>query len=403
MLGGYPISGPVGTPSQVWEEGVPHPGGYPIPGPGGTLSQVWGGTHPRSQGYPVPGQGLPHPRSGGYPIPGPGGGGYPIQTWDGVPPGQTWDGVPPWPDLGWGIPRARSGMGYPPARPGMGYPPSQTWVGVPPQPGLGWGTPPTSVDRHIDWCQNITFPRTTYAGGNNSVSSNFPTKWGIFFVCDLPRFNVVGILCEKVLWSYPLIYDVMRCFLSLKIVISSFTHWHLIHTCFSSITIIFNLQVLVTYIATFWLIFQKNICIQRVIEDGKGRTVAVSTKPFWLVSKWWQLCHASNRVFHKHTKLAILAILPTFIFLYYIYSFLLYSYQLVLVNVKLDINGYKKITGHGYTYYWSSSFLITKEQLSKQRCNSCTVKSFWNSLTFFAKKLLENTRPRYALTYFTIE
>ena len=34
-------------------------------------------------------------------------------------------------------------------------------------PLLRPGTPPyESVDRHTDWCQNITFSRTTYAGGN---------------------------------------------------------------------------------------------------------------------------------------------------------------------------------------------------------------------------------------------
>ena len=106
-----------GTLSQVW--GVPHLRfrGYPVPGLGGTPSQVWGGT-------PSLVWGVPHPRSGGYPVPAPGG--FPR--------------YPPIPDLGWGTP------------------PGQTWDGVP---------PPTSVDRYTDWCQNITFPCTTYAGGKN--------------------------------------------------------------------------------------------------------------------------------------------------------------------------------------------------------------------------------------------
>ena len=84
--------------------------------------------------------------------------GAPIKTWDGVLPIQTWDGVPP------------SGLG-------MGYP--LTWDGFPHQ-DLGWGTPhqldgvppPASVDRHTDSCQNITFPRTSYAGGNYSLAIN---------------------------------------------------------------------------------------------------------------------------------------------------------------------------------------------------------------------------------------
>ena len=64
---------------------------------------------------------------------------------------------------------------YVPSWPGMGYPP-------PPRPDLGWCTPlpqtwdpemgyppPASVDRYTDWCQNITFPRTMYAGGKNKM------------------------------------------------------------------------------------------------------------------------------------------------------------------------------------------------------------------------------------------
>ena len=139
------------------------------------------------------------------------GGGYlPIQTWpgvpwvpptiqtrDGVPPTiQTWDGVSPHhPDLGWGIPPphhpdlgwgtllpSRSGMGYPPViRPGMGYPPPpsrpgtgypappppiQTWDGVPP--------PPPMVNRQTFPSINITFPRTTFAGGNKNVKKYVP-------------------------------------------------------------------------------------------------------------------------------------------------------------------------------------------------------------------------------------
>ena len=143
-----------GTLSYVWGEGDTHP----MSGGGGTPSQVWGGT-PSQQVW-----GVPHPRSRS-------GRGTPshvwgvsthIQTWDGVPPIQTWDGVPP--SQTWdGVP--------PPAGPGMGYPPGQTWDGVPPRPEiLRWGTPPASVGRYTDWCQNITFPRTTYAGGKKANS-----------------------------------------------------------------------------------------------------------------------------------------------------------------------------------------------------------------------------------------
>ena len=139
-----------GTPSQVVGGGYPIPGlgrGYPIPGHGG--------------GYPIPslGRGVPHPRSRGtYPIPG-------------------WGEGVPHQDLGWGTPPARPGMGYPP-RPEM-------------------GSPPASVDRHTDWCQNITFPRTTYAGGNKVIqlteeisllAQSFPVRlFCLRFDLPLPR------------------------------------------------------------------------------------------------------------------------------------------------------------------------------------------------------------------------
>ena len=121
MVGEYPI--------QLWWEG-----GYPIQSCGGYLR------------YPPPsrpGQGYP-----GY--------SPTIQTWDGVPPHH--------PDLGWGTPS--------PSRPGMGYPPTiQTWDGVPPpptippsRPGTGYPPPPTNGEQTFQSI-NITFPRTTYAGG----------------------------------------------------------------------------------------------------------------------------------------------------------------------------------------------------------------------------------------------
>ena len=122
---------------------------------GGTLSHVGGG------GYPVP-------CLGGYPIPCPGG--IPHPRSGGGTPSHVGGGYPPNPDLGWGTPpRPRPGMGYPP-RPDLGW-------STPPRPEiLRWGTPPppASVDRYTDWCQNITFPRTTYAGGNNTTRQYRP-------------------------------------------------------------------------------------------------------------------------------------------------------------------------------------------------------------------------------------
>ena len=99
-------------------------------------------------GYPDPPGGVPGPLPRGYPDPP---GGVPGPPW--VP-----DRVPP-----------RGGLGTPQG----GYltgPPTASWHSGKCCKAL-WdmGTPP--VDRQIDgWtdaCQNITFPRTTYAGGNN--------------------------------------------------------------------------------------------------------------------------------------------------------------------------------------------------------------------------------------------
>ena len=121
------------------------PGGYPI--------QSWWGVP-----HPVLARGIPHPVLAG---------GYPIQSWlgstPGYPPrpgmwlnphhpdlarGYIW--VPPHPDLEWSTPlRSRPGMGYPLSRPGMGYsPPSRPEMGYPPtHPDLGWGTPTQTQDK----------------------------------------------------------------------------------------------------------------------------------------------------------------------------------------------------------------------------------------------------------------
>ena len=111
-------------------------------------------------------------------------------TWLGYPPGGTWPRYPPggvpgppqggtWPGTPGGVPGPPRGCTWP------GYPPG----GVPDRPPpplphgiLGnvakhygiWVPPP--VDRQIDgWtdaCQNITFPRTTYAGGKYVQNGN---------------------------------------------------------------------------------------------------------------------------------------------------------------------------------------------------------------------------------------
>ena len=142
----------VSTPSVV----LP---GYPPPGEG-YLTRVppqvpRGGTRVRSppRGYLGGYLTQVHP-PGGVPDPGPPGGG------PGTPPGGS--GYPPGGYLGQVPPRGGGGSGYPP-------PPLPHGILGNVAKHYGIWVPPPPVDRQIDgWtdaCQNITFPRTTYAGG----------------------------------------------------------------------------------------------------------------------------------------------------------------------------------------------------------------------------------------------
>ena len=56
--------------------------------------------------------------------------------------------------------------GYPPPGPGWGTLPWLDLAGVPPPPEV-WKD--RQMDGWTDTCQNITFPRTTYAVGNNTI------------------------------------------------------------------------------------------------------------------------------------------------------------------------------------------------------------------------------------------
>ena len=169
----------VSTPSVVLP-GYPPPGGVP----GGVPDPGYPRGYPRGSGYPPRGE-VPDPGTppGGYltRVPPPGG------VW--VPPwGGTWPGYPPG-----GVPRGGTRVRYPP-RGGPGTPPLPHGIlgNVAKHYGI-WVPPP--VDRQIDgWtdaCQNITFPRTTYAGGKyasdfkltgcwgQQLANNFPSKsWG---------------------------------------------------------------------------------------------------------------------------------------------------------------------------------------------------------------------------------
>ena len=154
-LAGYPparVPPLARVPPQLDLAGYPPPG-YP---PTRVPPQPGPGRVPPPPGYP-PGRVPPPPPAGPGRVPPPAGPGrVPPQ---GTPPAR----VPPQP-------------GYSPAAPGR----------VPPPPAAPWhsgkcckalwdtGTPP--VDRQTDTCQNITFPRTTYAGGNNHTHHLIGTR-----------------------------------------------------------------------------------------------------------------------------------------------------------------------------------------------------------------------------------
>ena len=65
----------------------------------------------------------------------------------------------------------------------------------------------------------------------------------------------------------------------------------------------------------------------------------------------------SIRVFYKHTMLPIMALLPTLYCHIYIYSFLHYLQCAMLVKVKIDVRGYKRIVLQDCKLGWSSLFL----------------------------------------------
>ena len=86
----------------------------------------------------------------------------------------------------------------------------------------------------------------------------------------------------------------------------------------------------------------------------------------------------SGFLFHKLTKLPILALLLT---LYsHIFSFLLYLHHMMLINIKLDISGCIRITFQGCRHHCASSFLMAQLKRSWQYWHSCLAESLWKTL-----------------------
>ena len=80
-------------------------------------------------------------------------------------------------------------------------------------------------------------------------------------------------------------------------------------------------------------------------------------------------------VFQKHIKLALFVY---FVFPY-ICHFLLYCPIMMLVNIKFDFRGYKRITFQVYSLHWSCSFLMAQLKQIWQCSYSCTVVSLWEN------------------------
>ena len=61
-------------------------------------------------------------------------------------------------------------------------------------------------------------------------------------------------------------------------------------------------------------------------------------------------------------------------------SFPLYLHKLMLVNVKLEIKRYMRITFKGYLLYWTGWFLMAELKQSCQHWHSCIAGSLWKTL-----------------------
>ena len=97
-----------------------------------------------------------------------------------------------------------------------------------------------------------------------------------------------------------------------------------------------------------------------------------------LDTSWYKrLIFQDFRLFHKHTKLAILTLLLTL----YFDKVAVSLQQILLVNRKLDISGLNRITFQGCRLHWSSSFLMAqiKTKLAELAFLYCVVceKPYW--------------------------
>ena len=95
------------------------------------------------------------------------------------------------------------------------------------------------------------------------------------------------------------------------------------------------------------------------------------------------------RVFHTQHTIGNTGIIASFAFSF-ICSFLPYFHCMILVNVKLDIGGYKTNKLQGYRLHWSSLFLMVHLKWSWQCWHSCVAQSLWKTLLIQSEPIQED-------------
>ena len=83
--------------------------------------------------------------------------------------------------------------------------------------------------------------------------------------------------------------------------------------------------------------------------------------------------------FTRH-RIANIGIIANFVLWKLYRFFLLYFWNILLVNMKINIRGFNRITFQGCRLHWSSSFLMAKLKRSWQDWYSCIVESLWKTL-----------------------
>ena len=91
--------------------------------------------------------------------------------------------------------------------------------------------------------------------------------------------------------------------------------------------------------------------------------------------------------FSQTRNIGNIGIIANFVFPF-ICSLLPYLHHMILVNVKLDVSAYMKITFQDWRLHWSCSFLMAQLKQSWQYWHSGVVESLWKTLLKLAADLI---------------